>query len=43
MVGYVKGNFFVRYREFETWAHLNISSYQATATRWVAAVDSALT
>jgi len=23
MVGYVKGNFFVRYREFESWAHLN--------------------
>ena len=23
MVGYVKGNFFVRYRDFESWAHLN--------------------
>jgi transposase len=23
MVGYVKGNFFVRYRNFESWAHLN--------------------
>lgn len=23
MVGYVKQNFFVRYREFESWAHLN--------------------
>lgn len=23
MVGYVKGNFFVRYRSFESWAHLN--------------------
>jgi hypothetical protein len=23
MVGYVKGNFFVRYREFDSWAHLN--------------------
>ena len=23
MVGYVKGNFFVRYRQFESWAHLN--------------------
>jgi transposase len=23
MVGYVKGNFFVRYREFESWSHLN--------------------
>lgn len=23
MVSYVKGNFFVRYREFESWAHLN--------------------
>jgi len=23
MVGYVKGNFFVRYRKFESWAHLN--------------------
>jgi transposase len=23
MVGYVKGNFFVRYREFESWEHLN--------------------
>lgn len=23
MVGYVKHNFFVRYRRFESWAHLN--------------------
>jgi len=23
MVGYIKGNFFVRYRDFESWAHLN--------------------
>jgi len=23
MVGYTKGNFFVRYRDFESWAHLN--------------------
>lgn len=23
MVGYIKGNFFVRYRQFESWAHLN--------------------
>ena len=23
MVGYVKGNFFVRYREFDSWVHLN--------------------
>ncbi len=23
MVGYVKGNFFVRYRSFESWAHMN--------------------
>jgi transposase len=23
MVGYIKGNFFVRYRTFESWAHLN--------------------
>lgn len=23
MVGYIKGNFFVRYRAFESWAHLN--------------------
>lgn len=23
MVGYIKGNFFVRYRSFESWAHLN--------------------
>jgi hypothetical protein len=23
MVGYTKGNFFVRYRDFEGWAHLN--------------------
>jgi hypothetical protein len=31
MVGYVKGHFFVRYREFESWAHLN-----QTAERWLA-------
>jgi transposase len=30
MVGYVKGNFFQRYREFETWAHLN-----QLAERWL--------
>jgi hypothetical protein len=23
MVGYIKGNFFVRYRHFESWVHLN--------------------
>jgi transposase len=23
MVGYIKGNFFVRYRSFESWAHMN--------------------
>lgn len=31
MVGYVKGNFFVRYRCFESWAHLN-----QLAERWLA-------
>jgi transposase len=31
MVGYVKHNFFVRYREFENWAHLN-----QLAERWLA-------
>ena len=31
MVGYVKGNFFVRYRAFESWAHLN-----QLAERWLA-------
>ena len=31
MVGYVKGNFFVRYRSFESWAHLN-----QLAERWLA-------
>jgi transposase len=30
MVGYVKGNFFVRYRSFESWAHLN-----QLAERWL--------
>jgi transposase len=30
MVGYVKGNFFVRYRAFESWAHLN-----QLAERWL--------
>ena len=31
MVGYVKGNFFVRYRCFESWAHLN-----QMAEKWLA-------
>ncbi len=31
MVGYVKGNFFVRYRAFESWPHLN-----QLAERWLA-------
>lgn len=31
MVGYVKGNFFVRYRSFESWAHLN-----QLAEKWLA-------
>jgi len=31
MVGYVKGNFFVRYRSFESWTHLN-----QLAERWLA-------
>ena len=31
MVGYVKGNFFVRYRAFESWAHLN-----QLAEQWLA-------
>lgn len=31
MVGYVKQHFFVRYREFESWAHLN-----GLAERWLA-------
>jgi len=31
MVGYVKNNFFVRYRAFESWAHLN-----QLAERWLA-------
>lgn len=31
MVGYIKGNFFVRYRAFESWAHLN-----QLAERWLA-------
>jgi len=31
MVGYVKGNFFVRYHSFESWAHLN-----QLAERWLA-------
>jgi transposase len=30
MVGYVKGNFFLRYRAFESWAHLN-----QLAERWM--------
>jgi transposase len=32
MVGYIKGNFFVRYRAFESWAHLN-----QLAEQWLAA------
>jgi transposase len=31
MVGYIKGNFFVRYQAFESWAHLN-----QLAERWLA-------
>ena len=31
MVGYIKGNFFVRYRSFEHWSHLN-----QLAERWLA-------
>jgi transposase len=31
MVGYVQGNFFLRYRSFESWAHLN-----QLAERWLA-------
>jgi hypothetical protein len=31
MVGYIKGNFFVRYRSFESWAHLN-----QMAEKWLA-------
>jgi transposase len=31
MVGYIKHNFFVRYREFESWAHLN-----QLAEKWLA-------
>jgi len=31
MVGYVQGNFFLRYRAFESWAHLN-----QLAERWLA-------
>lgn len=31
MVGYIKGNFFVRYRTFESWAHLN-----QLALQWLA-------
>lgn len=31
MVGYIKQNFFVRYQEFESWAHLN-----QLAERWLA-------
>jgi transposase len=31
MVGYIKGNFFVRYRSFESWAHLN-----QMAVKWLA-------
>jgi len=31
MVGYIKGNFFVRYRFFESWAHLN-----QLAEQWLA-------
>ena len=28
MVGYIKGHFFVRYRSFESWAHLNQQAEQ---------------
>jgi len=31
MVGYIKGNFFLRYRSFQSWAHLN-----QLAERWLA-------
>lgn len=31
MVGYIKGNFFQRYRSFESWAHLN-----QLAQKWLA-------
>jgi transposase len=31
MVGYIKGNFFLRYRSFESWGHLN-----QLAERWLA-------
>ena len=31
MVGYIKGNFFLRYRSFESWAHLN-----QLAEKWLA-------
>jgi hypothetical protein len=31
MVGYIKGNFFVRYRSFESWVHLN-----QLAEKWLA-------
>lgn len=31
MVGYIKGNFFVRYRSFESWTHLN-----QLAEKWLA-------
>ena len=31
MVGYIKGNFFVRYRSFDSWAHLN-----QLAEKWLA-------
>lgn len=34
VVGYVKGNFFVRYRAFESWTHLN-----QTAEIWLGEVD----
>ena len=32
MVGYIKGNFFVRYRAFDSWAHLNQLAEQWLAT-----------
>lgn len=32
MVGYIKGNFFVRYRSFESWAHLNQLAQQWLVT-----------
>jgi len=31
MVGYIKQNFFVRYRSFESWGHFN-----QLAERWLA-------